>query len=91
MPKKIKFQHKRIFDLELPKCEETGIWCLTYIEGKGMLCGLCRMTNTLQPSNNSKAWNSKASTRFRAEAVKEHFKKTRDLKPCMMMQYQQRK
>ena len=45
-----------------------------------MLCGLCRMTNTLQPSNNSKVWNSEASTRFRTEAVRDHFKKSREEK-----------
>ena len=45
-----------------------------------MLCGLCRMTNTLQPSNNSKVWNSEASTPFRTEGVRDHFKKSRDVK-----------
>ena len=78
VPKKNKFQNKWTFDPELSKCEETGIWCLTYIEGKGMFCGLCKMTNTLQPSNNSKVWNSEASTRFRTEAVRDHFKKSRE-------------
>ena len=65
----------------MSKGEETGIWNVIYIEGKGMLCGLCRMTNTLQPSNNSKVWNSKgSSTRFRTEVVRDHFSKTRDIK-----------
>ena len=45
-----------------------------------MLSGLCIMTNTLQPSNNSKLWKSEASTRFRTEAVRDHFKKSRDVK-----------
>ena len=80
MPKKNKFQHKWIFDPELSKCEEIGIWCLTYVEGKSMLCGLGRMTNTLQPNNNSKVWNSEASTRFRTKAVRDHFKKSTDVK-----------
>ena len=38
------------------------------------------MANTLQPSNNSKVWNSETSTRFRTESVKDHFKKARDVK-----------
>ena len=51
---KIKFQHKWIIDSQLSKCEETRIWWLSYIEGKGIVCRLCRMTTKLQPSNNSK-------------------------------------
>ena len=80
MPKKNKFQHKWIFDPELSKCEDTGIWCLTYLEGKGMHCGLCRITNTLRPSKKSKVWKSEASISFRTEAVRDHFKKSRNLK-----------
>ena len=54
---------------------------MKYIEGKGTLSGLYRMTNTLQPSNyNSKVWNSEASTQFRTEALRGHFKKSRDVK-----------
>ena len=37
-----------MFNAELPKCKETGNLYLTYIKGKGMLCGFCRMTSTLQ-------------------------------------------
>ena len=59
---------------ETSKCEENGTWYLTYIEGKGMLWGLCRMTNTLEPSNNSKVWKSEASTQFRTQTVRGHFK-----------------
>ena len=60
----------------MSKCKETGILYLTYKEGKGMLCGLCGMANTLQTSNSSKVWNSKGSTWFRTEAVREYFNKT---------------
>ena len=70
MPKKNKFQHKWIFDPKLSHCEETGIWCLTYMEGKGMFSGLFRMTNELQSSNNSKKWIREDSTWFRNEAVR---------------------
>ena len=42
-----KFQHKWIFDENLVYCKETGIWCLTYIDGKGMFCSLYRLTNAL--------------------------------------------
>ena len=34
MPKKNEFQQKRIFDPEMSRCEETGIWNLAYVEGK---------------------------------------------------------
>ena len=37
------------------------------------------MANTLQPSNNSKVWNSETSSRFRTETVNEHFEKARDV------------
>ena len=40
----------------------------------------------LQPSN-IKVWNSKASTWLRAESVRDHFNKTKD----MMMYYRQKK
>ena len=35
-----------------------------------MFCGLCRITNTLQPSNDSKIWNCEANIRCRTETVK---------------------
>ena len=35
---------------------------------------------TLKQGNNSKMWNSKASTRFRTKAVRDHFNKTKDVK-----------
>ena len=35
---------------------EFGAW--HEYRGKGMHCGLCRTTNTLQSSNNSNVWNS---------------------------------
>ena len=57
---KNKFGHKWIFDPELSKSEETGISNFIHREGKRMFCGLCRMTNTPQQSNNSKAKSSKA-------------------------------
>ena len=39
-----------------------------------MFCGLCRITNTLKPSNDSKIWNCEANIRCRTKTVKEHFK-----------------
>ena len=38
------------------------------------------MTNILEQNNNSKAWNSKARTRFRTEPVTNHFNRTNDVK-----------
>ena len=67
-----------IFDPELSEFEDSVIWSL--IEIKCMLCRLCRMSDTLQSSNNSRVWNSEAITRFRTEAVRDHFKKSRELK-----------
>ena len=58
----------------------SGSWI--HIKGNDMLCGLWRMTNTLQSSNNSKVWNSEASTQFRTEAVRDKKQGT-----CIMMQY----
>ena len=57
------------------------------LEEKGVLCGLSRMTNTLQQSNNPKVLNSKTRTRFRTEAVRYHFNKTRAVQPSMVTQF----
>ena len=37
MAKDKKFQYKWIFDENLAYCKETRIWCLIYIDGKGIL------------------------------------------------------
>ena len=67
-----KFQHKWLFDPQLAKCSATEIWSLVYIDGKGMFCSLCRCTNTLQPSNESKVWNCEPNVRYRPENVRNH-------------------
>ena len=72
MTKNSKFQHKWIFDRELAKSKATGIWSLTYIDGKGMFCSLCRLTNTA-PSNASKIWNSQPDKRYKPETIRGHF------------------
>ena len=54
MTKDKKFQPKWIFDENMAYCKETGNWCLTQIDGKGMLCSLYRLTNTMHPTNSSK-------------------------------------
>ena len=41
MTKDKKFQQKWLFDATLAKCSDTGIWCLTYIDGLGMFCVVC--------------------------------------------------
>ena len=38
------------------------------------------MTNTFQPSNDLKVWNSKGNSRFRTKTVRDHFNKTKDVK-----------
>ena len=75
MKKDKKFQPKSIFDENMAYCKETGIWCLTYIDGKGMFWNLCRLTNTMHPTNASKIWNCEPNIGYRAETVKDHFKK----------------
>ena len=75
MKKDKKFQPKWIFDENMAYCKETGIWCLTYIDGKGMFCKLCRLTNTMHPTNASKIWNCEPDIGYRTETVKDHFKK----------------
>ena len=37
MAKDKKFQHKWLFDPTIAKCSQTGIWCLTYIDGYVLL------------------------------------------------------
>ena len=41
-----KFQHKWIFDPELAKCHATGMWSLTYVDGKGTFV-ICVESQTL--------------------------------------------
>ena len=40
-----------------------------------MLCSLCRLTNIYHPTNASKILNCEPNIRYRAETVKDHFKK----------------
>lgn len=71
MTKDKKFKHKWLFDPELAFCERSHKWCLTYIDGKGMFCALCRMHNT-KHSNDGKVWNSSPNVRCRTETIKSH-------------------
>ena len=72
MMKDKKFQHKWLFNRQLAKCSATEILSLVYIDGKGMFCSLCRCTNTLQPSNDSKVWNCEPNVRYRSDTVRNH-------------------
>ena len=45
---------------------------LTYIDGKGVFCALCRIYNTKQ-SNDLNVWNSTANVRCRTETIRQHF------------------
>ena len=83
MKKDNKFQHK--FDPELAKCQATGMWCLTYVDGKGMFCNLCRISSILQQSNESKIWNSEPNVRCRTETIKIHFSSSGKTKRTMHM------
>ena len=56
-------------------CNETGVWCLTYIDRKGMFCKLRRLTDTMHPTNACKIWKCEPNIPYRAEMVKYHFKK----------------
>lgn len=71
MTTKNKFQHKWLTDPELSLCSKTNEWCLTYIDGKGMFCALCRKYN-VNMSNGLKTWNSVADVRYRTEALRGH-------------------
>ena len=72
MSKDNKFQHKWLFDPKIAFCDKSHKWCLTYIDGKGMFCALCRIYNTKQ-SNDLKVWNSTANLRCRTETIRQHF------------------
>ena len=45
-----KIQHKWLFPHVLGQCPYAGIWALIFIEGHGMICGLCQMHDTSQPT-----------------------------------------
>ena len=59
------------------------VWYLPYIEGNGMFCGFSRMTNTLQPNNNSKVWNSKATPDLEPRQWETISTKQGTWKPCV--------
>ena len=75
MAKDKKFQYKWIFDENLAYCKETRIWCLIYIDGKGILWNLCRLTNTMIQLMHPKLGTANQIFDYRAETVKDHFKK----------------
>ena len=54
------------------KKQEFGV---SPIDENGMFCSSCRLTNTMHPTNASKIWNFEPNIRYRAETVKDHFKK----------------
>ena len=80
MTKDKKFQHKWLFHATMAKCSGTDIWCLTYIDGLGMFCAVCRMSNVSQPKNDSNVWNSEPKVRYRTETVRGHLVCTSDHK-----------
>lgn len=43
-----KIEHKWLFRQALGQCPYVGIWALIFIEGHGMICGLCQMHDTSQ-------------------------------------------
>ena len=45
-----KIEHKWLFRQALGQCPYVGIWALIFIEGHGMICGLCQMHDTSQPT-----------------------------------------
>ena len=72
MSKDNKSQHKWLFVPKIAFCDRSHKWCLTYTDGKGMFCALCRICNTKQ-SNDLKVWNSTANVRCRTETIRQHF------------------
>ena len=80
MRKDTKFQHKWLFDPTVAKCSYTGIWCLTNIDGLGMSCAVCQMSNASQLKNDSKVWNSGLNVRYETETVQGHLVCTLDHK-----------
>ncbi|XP_068712309.1 zinc finger protein 862-like [Montipora foliosa] len=69
---KDKFKHEWLFDKEISFCSDTGIWWLSYLEGKGMFCLLCRKHDAGSKFNRSKVFNLDGSVRFRKPTLIEH-------------------
>ena len=80
MTKDKKFQHKWLFDQTMSRCSNTCIQCLTYIDGLGMFCAVCRMSNVSRPKNDSIVWNSEPNVRYQTETVRGHLVCTSDHK-----------
>ena len=69
---KDKFKHEWLFEKDISFCSDTGIWWLSYVEGKGMFCLLCRKHNAGSKFNKSKVFNLDGSVRFRKPTLTEH-------------------
>jgi len=69
---KDKFKHEWLFDKDISFCSDTGIWWLSYLEGKGMFCLLCRKHNEGSKFNKSKVFNLDGSVRFQKPTLIEH-------------------
>ena len=61
---KDKFKHEWLFDKDISFCSDTGIWWLSYLEGKGMFCLLCRKRDAGSKFNKSKVFNLDGSVLF---------------------------
>ena len=69
---KEKFKHEWLTEKSLVYCLETGIWCLEYVEGKGMYCLLCHKHNTKNEQNKVKVFSSDPAVRYRKPTLTSH-------------------
>ena len=69
---KDKFKHHWLTDKDIAYSSQTGLWWLSYVEGKGMFCLLCRKHNLSNKFNKSKIFNIEPSVRYRKPTLLEH-------------------
>ena len=69
---KDKFKHYWLTDKDIAYSSQTGLWWLSYVEGKGMFCLLCRKHNLSNKFNKSKIFNIEPSVRYRKPTLLEH-------------------
>ena len=69
---KDKFKHHWLTDKDIAYSSQTGLWWLSYVEGKGMFCLLCRKDNLSNKFNKSKTFNIEPSVRYRKPTLLEH-------------------
>ena len=65
-------KHHWLSDKDIAYSSQPGLWLLSYVEGKGMFCLLCRKHNLSNKFNKFKTFKTEPSVRYRKPTLLEH-------------------